>query len=162
MEDTGRSRLRRQRSLSPLRELRTSSPGPQPAKPSRLAAIGSFFIPSVFKFRVHNKSDVAAKRKFQVKVPTRLLEAHMNDNKSKPHYHSEKFVNVDTKQAMAHFLGNRTASSTDEKDGDDEPPLLESSSVANDARQSNSTKTKLRHSTRHSFHNSTKPRSGDG
>lgn len=157
MDDTARSRLRRQRSLSPVRGLRETHAAPS-SKPSRMMAIGSFFLPSMFKFRVQDKSDATAKRKYQVNVPTRLLtilgfvfllipvliflykEAHINDGKHEAHYHAEKFVNVDKREVMAHFLDNHTEHSSNDEDV--QKP------------HSNSTKSGLRHSSGHS-HNTT-------
>jgi hypothetical protein len=135
-----------------------------------MMAIGSFLVSSMFKIKLQRKSDATAKKKFQVNVPTRLLsilglvfllipvlvflykEAHIHEDRHKAHYHAEKFVNVDSKHAMAHFLDNHNettkTSSNDEEDH----------TIHSEGTHGNSTKTMLRHNTRHSFHNSTEER----
>ena len=143
------SRLRRQRSVSPSRELHALDDGPssKTTKPnstlSRIIPSGfgiGFLIPSIFKIKVQDKSDVSAKKKFQVNVPTRLLailalvflvipvliflkkEAHIHERHDEAHFKPEKFVNVDTKDAMKHFLDHhhhntsKTSASNDENE----------------------------------------------
>ncbi|CAJ1949330.1 unnamed protein product [Cylindrotheca closterium] len=133
MDDT-RSRIRRQRSQSPTREIAAEmSPlngqggGP---KRSNLFAIGSFLVPpSMFQIKVRDKKDATAKKKFQVNVPTRMLvilgfvfclmpllvffykEKHLHEDHHEPHFKQHKFVNVDKEQAMANFVVNQNHTS---------------------------------------------------
>ena len=80
------------------------------------------FLPEMFEYNVRDHSDASAKRKFRVRVPTRLLryvvlvfligplvvfvhrEGHIHDNSSENHYKAEHFNHVDTKDVLAHLL----------------------------------------------------------
>mmetsp|Transcript_18541 Transcript_18541/g.45924 ORF Transcript_18541/g.45924 Transcript_18541/m.45924 type:complete len:186 (-) Transcript_18541:68-625(-) len=147
MDDT-RSRIRRQRSLSPTREVAEMSPLNGHKRPGVLS-IGSFLVPSMFQIKVRDKNDATAKKKFQVNVPTRMLvvlglvfvlmpmsvffykEKHLHEDHHEPHFKQQKFVNVDKKQALAHFVENQNQTSemtsvdenqTSEKTSKDDPP----------------------------------------
>lgn len=133
MEDT-RSRIRRNRSLSPTRELaeEMSPLNGQGGgnKRSGFLAIGRFLVPSMFQIKVRDKKDASAKKKFQVNVPTKMLvilglvfffaplsvffykEKHLHENHDhEPHFKQQKFVNVDKEQALAHFVENQNQTS---------------------------------------------------
>jgi hypothetical protein len=130
----------------------------------------------MFQIRVQDTS-ATAKKKFQVNVPTRLLailglvfllipvfvflykEAHIHEDHHKAHYHAEKFVNVDSKHAMAHFLDNHNKT-TKTSSNDEEDRMIHGEDTHGNSTDThgNSTKTMLRHNTRHSFHNSTDER----
>ena len=160
------SRARGQaRSLSPGRMMEEDSK----TKPSRSWALPvSFFIPSMFKIKLQDKSDVSAKKKFQVKVPTRMLiilalvfvvvpvliflykEAHIHENHHEAHFKTKKFIGVDSKDTFKHFLDNRQ-NRTSSKSGasNDENEALKGEEVA-----TNVTKTHLRHDTK-TTHNAT-------
>lgn len=132
MDDT-RSRIRRQRSLSPTRELAAEmSPLNGQGggfKRSSVYAIGSFLVPSMFQIKVRDKSDASAKKKFQVNVPSKMLvvlglvfllmplsvfyykEKHIHEDHHEAHFKQQKFVNVDKKQALANFRANQNVTS---------------------------------------------------
>lgn len=126
MDDT-RSRVRRQlgRSRSGLEEINSLISQGQQAEHSKFLAIGSFLVPSVFQIKLRDKSDASAKKIFRVNVPVKLLvtlglvfvlipvliflhkELHIHEDHHQPHFRQQKFVNVDQKQAMAHFTVNQ-------------------------------------------------------
>jgi hypothetical protein len=102
---------------------------------------GQSFLPSsMLQYSVRDKSDAAAKRRYNVNIPSRMIavlvlvfmiaplmtffykEVHIHDEHHQPHYKSEKFVNVDTQDVLSHLLDykqnkNSTSVSGDEGGG---------------------------------------------
>lgn len=92
----------------------------------------------MFQIKVHDRS-ATAKKKFQVNVPTKMLcilglifllmpisvfwykEKHIHEDHHNPHFRQQKFVNVDQKQALAHFKENQNNETSDMTSRDDPP-----------------------------------------
>ena len=94
-------------------------------------ASSSAVLPTHFDFSYRDKKDVTAKRRFQVKVPYRLMvilalvfllipgmmfvhkELHIHDDYYVNHFKTEKYVNVNTKEVWDNF---RVATTIDDVD----------------------------------------------
>jgi hypothetical protein len=102
---------------------------PPRSSASNSAASAISIIPSMLKFNVRDKKDATAKRRFQVAIPTRMLnyvvlvffvlplflfiykEMHLG-NEEHAHFKAEHYIHVDTQDVLSHLLDkpvNRTA-----------------------------------------------------
>jgi hypothetical protein len=95
------------------------------------AGSASAVLPKHVDFSYRDRKDVTAKRRYQVKVPCRLMvilalvfvlfpglifihkELHIHDDYSMTHFKTEKYVNVNTKEVWDSFL---VATTTDDID----------------------------------------------
>jgi len=101
------------------------------ARNNNAATSSSAVLPTHFDFSYRDKKDATAKRRFQVKVPYRLMvilalvflfipgmmfvhkELHIHDDYYVNHHKTEKYVNVNTKEVWDNF---RVATTTDDID----------------------------------------------
>jgi hypothetical protein len=81
---------------------------------------GQVLLPNMLQFKVRDKKDVSAKRRFQVNIPRQYMvmllliffiaplllffykEIHIHDDHE--HYKAERFINVDTQDVLSHMF----------------------------------------------------------
>jgi hypothetical protein len=111
-------------------EMRPMLPQQQAHKPQHVSppprSGQSLFLPSsMLQYSVRDKTAAAAKRRYNVNIPTRMIvilvlvfmiaplmiffykEFHIHDDHNEPHFKPEKFVNVDTNDVLSHLLDNK-------------------------------------------------------
>jgi hypothetical protein len=95
-------------------------PGPHRERYLPRSQNSNDYLTEMFEYNLRDSSDASAKRKFRVKIPTRLLryvvlvflivplilfahrEGHIHDDKN--HYKAEHFNKVDTQDILSHLL----------------------------------------------------------